>query len=109
MAVCAGEAKAASLGNRDDKDRKVTIVDSSGSREHVLKPGAVLQGVCAKGCVVRLGEGKDHEYELEGNEIVSVENGYLYYDGPETPAAADSAEQKPGGKPPAGKRVTPKT
>jgi hypothetical protein len=109
IAVLTGEADAASLGNRDEKDRKVTIVEPSGSKEHVLKPGAVLQGICAKGCVVRLGEGTDHEYELEGNEIVSVENGYLYFEGPETPAAADAVEPKAGGKPPASKRGTPKT
>jgi hypothetical protein len=108
-AVLPEAADAASLGNRDEKDRKVTIVEPSGSKEHVLKPGAVLQGICAKGCVVRLGEGTDREYQLEGNEIVSVEKGYLYFEGPETPAAADAVEPKPGGKPPAGKSGTPRT
>ena len=110
IAVLPGEADAASLGNRDEKDRKVTIVAPSGSKEHVLKPGAMLQGVCTKGCIVRLDEGTDREYELEGNEIVSVEKGYLYFEGPETPAAADAVEPpKPGGKPPAGKSGTPRT
>ena len=73
IAVLTGEADAASLGNRDENDRKVTIVEPSGSKEHVLKPGAMLQGVCAKGCVVRLGEGTDREYELDSQHVERCE------------------------------------
>ncbi len=79
-------AAAVSLTNRDDRDYKITIVEGSSSQDHTLTPSAVLEGICPKGCVIRLNDSEDDEYELEGNEIVSIEEGYLYYDGPETPA-----------------------
>ncbi len=45
-----------------------------------------LEGVCDKGCVIRLNDSEKDEYELKGSEAVSIEDGSLYYDGP--PASA---------------------
>ena len=75
-----------SITNRDDKDHKLTIVEGETRTEHVLKPTQVLEGICAKGCVIRLNDSEKDEYELKGSEVVSIEDGYLYYDGP--PASA---------------------
>jgi len=80
-------AGAVSVTNRDDKDHKVTIIEGDIRKDHVLKPAIVLEGVCQKGCIVRLNDSADDEYELEGNEVVSIEEGYLYFDGPDTPEA----------------------
>ena len=77
---------AVSITNRDDHDQKVTIIEGATSKDQVLKPEGIIEGICAKGCVVRLNDSEDDEYELEGNEIVSIEDGYLYYDGPDTPS-----------------------
>ncbi|MCL4767788.1 MAG: hypothetical protein KJZ80_16295 [Hyphomicrobiaceae bacterium] len=79
-------AAAVSLTNRDERDHKVTIVEGQSSQDHTLAPSAVLEGICPKGCVIRLNDSESDEYELEGNEIVSIEEGYLYYDGPDAPA-----------------------
>ena len=63
--------------------------------DHLLKPAQVLEGICEKGCVVRLNDSENDEYELEGTEVVSIEEGYLYYDGPEP---SDESEGSDAGK-----------
>ena len=89
-------AGAVSITNRDDKDHKLTIIEGEAKVDHTLKSTAMLEGVCLKGCVIRLNDSDSDEYELEGTEIVSIEDGYLYYDGPDTPAeAAPSEPAKP--------------
>ena len=65
-------AHAASITNRDDVDRKVTIIEGDTKEDHVLKPSQTLSGVCVKGCTIRLDD---------------IEDGSLYYDKPDTPAA----------------------
>jgi hypothetical protein len=93
-------AYASSINNRDDKDHKVTVIEGETTKDHVLKPSAVLEGICQKGCVIRLNDSENDEYELQGSDIVSIEDGYLYYDGPPASAVpkADDADQpfKPG-------------
>lgn len=84
---------AVSVTNRDDKEHRITIVEEDGAKkvDHVLKPNQVLENICLKGCIIRLNDSEEDEYELvEGTEVVSIEDGYLYYDQPEeTPAAPD--------------------
>lgn len=87
---------ALSLTNRDDHDHKVTIVEGSSSKDHMVKPDGVLDNVCAKGCIIRLNESEDDEYELEGTEVVSIEDGYLYYDTPDAAAQPGPGTDKPG-------------
>jgi hypothetical protein len=80
-------AHAVSITNRDDHDHKVTIIEGDAKTDHVLKPSQVLAGVCAKGCTVRLNDDEEDEYQLEPDDVVSIEEGSLYYDNPDTPAA----------------------
>ena len=112
LAFAAGSAAAAvSVTNRDDKDHKLTVIENDGAQkaDHTLKPNQVLEGVCAKGCIIRLNDSDEDEYELEGTEVVSIEEGYLYYDGPDAPgeqpsqgtdkpAAGNPAQPAPGNK-----------
>ena len=79
-------ADAASITNRDDRDHKVTIVEGDTKTDHTVKPSQVLTDICAKGCTVRLDDDADEEYQLEANDVVSIEEDSLYYDNPETPA-----------------------
>lgn len=78
---------AASITNRDEKDRKVTIVEGEARRDHVLKPNAVLDGICEKGCLIQLDDSQEDPFELEGSEVTSIEEGQLYYDEPAASAA----------------------
>ena len=71
-----------------------------------MKPLGSLDGVCLKGCVIRLSDSENDEYELEGSEVVSIEDGYLYYDGPD-----GGAEVVPGqpAQPPSSQPAAPDT
>jgi hypothetical protein len=108
LAVCIGLAVPAAsatvtVTNRDDKEHKLTVIEEDGAKktDHTLKANQVLEGICAKGCVIRLNDSEEDEYELEGHETVSIEEGFLYYDSPETP------EPPPGGQPGAGAPAAP--
>ena len=95
-------AHASSLTNRDDKDFKVTVIEGRAAKDQVLKPSAALEGICQKGCVVRLNDSENDEYELQGSDVVSIEDGHLYYDGPPpsaVPMAGEAVQpSKPGAK-----------
>ena len=86
-------ADAASITNRDTKDVKVTISEGETTTEHTIRPSQVLDKVCMSGCVVRLDDNEEDEYEVEAEDIVAIEDGFLYYDGPDDP-------NKPGGSSP---------
>jgi len=89
-------AFAASVTNRDDKDHRLTIQDGDTKLEQTLKPGGVLEGVCLKGCTIRLGTSEDDEYVLEGPEVLSIEDNKLYDDSPDvTPDAAPGLGTQP--------------
>ena len=92
--IC-GIASAVSVTNRDDKEQKIQIVEGDAKKDHTLKPAAVLDGVCLKGCVIRLNDNDNDEYELDGTEVVTIEDGFLYYDGPDAPPAG-AAPAAPG-------------
>jgi|GEM_PF-637204 len=94
-------AQAVSITNRDDRDHKVTIIEGDTKTDHVLKPAQVLQGICVKGCTVRLNDDEEDEYQLETDDVVSIEEGSLYYDNPDAPPGPGSVpgdDQKGGQK-----------
>jgi hypothetical protein len=80
-------AHAATITNRDDRDHKVTIIEGETRTDHTVKPSQVLSDVCTKGCTVRLNDDEDEEYQLEANDVVSIEEDSLYYDNPDAPAS----------------------
>ena len=88
-------AYASSITNRDTETHKVAIIEGGTTKAHVLKPSAALEGICAKGCVIRLDDSENDEYELKGSEVVSIEDGFLYFDGPgaqQVPKAGDAVQ-----------------
>ena len=98
-------AHAVTITNRDDQDHKVTVVEGETKTDHVLKPSQVLKGICAKGCTVRLDDDEEDEYQLEAEDVVSIEEGALYYDTPDTPAGPAPASEVPSSRPPKGRLV----
>ena len=90
---------AASITNRDEVDRKVTIIEGDRATDHMLRPSQALTDVCVKGCTIRLDDGEDDEYVLEADDVVSIEDGSLYYDKADTPATPD-APPTGGARPP---------
>lgn len=89
-------ALALTVINRDDHEHKVTIVEGNRKTDHVLKPEAKIDNACTKACIVRLNDSDEDEYELEGNEVVFIEDGNLYYDGPDAPADPPAGDGKAG-------------
>jgi hypothetical protein len=91
---------AVTLVNRDDKDHKLTVIEDNGAKstDHILKPSQVLEGICEKGCVIRINDSEEDEYELEAGDKVSIEEGYLYYDEPDAAQQGSSGgtQQQPG-------------
>lgn len=91
-------AEAASITNRDTKDVKVTITEGGSTSEHTIRSMAVLDKVCMKGCIVRLDDGEEDEYEVEAEDVVAIEDGFLYYDGPDAPTPASPPPAAPAPK-----------
>ena len=91
-------AEAVTVTNRDDRDIKVTIIEGDTRQDKVLGAGKVIEGVCQKGCIIRLNDSENDEYELEGSEGVSVEEGFLYYDTPLQDGAPQAGSTAPEGE-----------
>jgi translation initiation factor 1 (eIF-1/SUI1) len=80
---------AVSVTNRDEKDHQITIIEGEKKQEYTLKPNQALENICAQGCVLRLNNNEDDDYQLEPKDVVSIEDGALYYDN------ESEAEEKP--------------
>lgn len=92
-------AHAATVTNRDARDHKVTIIEGDARNYHVVKPNAVLEGICQKGCLIRLDDSEEDPYELKGSEVTSIEEGQLYDDELEAPALPDGGNEGPPSQP----------
>ncbi len=73
-------ASAITLTNRDTADQTLIIIEGDKQNERVIKAGEKLE-LCEKSCVIRLPDGED--YEFDGAEIVSLEEGLLFLDAPD--------------------------
>jgi hypothetical protein len=71
---------AITLTNRDTADQKLVVIEGDKQSETIIKAGEKLE-LCQKSCVIRLPDGED--YEFDGGEIVSLEEGLLFLDNPE--------------------------
>jgi hypothetical protein len=91
-------ASAATIANRGDNEVKLTITEGSSHQDELLPLGKVIGGVCQKGCIIRLNDDANAEYELEGSESVSVEGGFLYYDSPGNGGAPSTGSASGDGK-----------
>jgi hypothetical protein len=90
------EIAAVSLTNHDERDHKVSVIEGDTKADHVLKPSMALEGICPKGCVIRLDDNEDDEYQLEGADVVSIEDGFLYYDRSDVPLGESPGANAPG-------------
>jgi hypothetical protein len=97
----ASQAAAMQLTNRDASDHKLVVTEDGASKDMIVKPSQVLQDICAKGCTIKMSDGE--EYEFDGTEIVSIEEGLMFLDefpdestdagGPD--ASGEAAENSP--------------
>jgi hypothetical protein len=80
LAFACYPACAITLTNHDTTEQKLIVIEGDKQSEKTIKPGEKLE-LCEKSCVIRLADGED--YEFDGAEIVSLEEGLLFLDTPE--------------------------
>ena len=80
LAFWSVSASGITLTNRDSSDQTLIIIEGDRQSERTIKAGEKLE-LCEKSCVIRLPDGED--YEFDGKEIVSLEEGLLFLDNPE--------------------------
>jgi len=80
LVFASSAAPAITLTNHDATEQKLIIIEGDKQSERLVKPGEKLE-LCEKSCVIRLPDGED--YEFDGAEIVSLEEGLLFLDNPE--------------------------
>lgn len=78
-------ASAVNVTNLDDEPRTVSVDEGESKQDHILKSGAVLDGICLKGCLIRIIPNGGDPYVLEGSEVTSIENGQLWSDDKDVP------------------------
>ncbi len=83
LALSPAAASAITLTNRDTTDQKLIVIEGDKQNERVVKSGEQLE-LCQNSCVIRLPDGED--YEFDGTETVSIEEGLLFLDNPEDQA-----------------------
>jgi hypothetical protein len=88
-------AHAVSITNRDEREHRVTVIEGEAAAEHVLSPSQTLTGICLKGCTIRVNNSEDDEYRLTANDVVSIEDGTVYYERPD-PSVGPPAPPAPG-------------
>jgi hypothetical protein len=71
---------AITLTNRDTADQKLVVIEGDKQSERIIKAGEMIH-LCEKSCIIRLPDGED--YDFDGAEIVSLEDGLLFLDNPE--------------------------
>ncbi len=86
-------AQALQITNRDTEDHKMTMTEKDKSRDIVVKPSEVLDNVCNAGCTIKMSDGE--EYEFDGNELVSIEEGLMFLDEPSDAGAPDTGSSEP--------------
>src|SRR5215475_2854184 len=80
LSIWPASGSAITLTNRDHADQKLVVIEGDKQSETTIKAGEKLE-LCQKSCVIRLPDGED--YEFDGGEIVSLEEGLLFLDNPE--------------------------
>jgi hypothetical protein len=94
-------AHAVSITNRDERDYRVTVIEGEAKADHVLKPLQTLTDICLKGCTIRINDSADDDYRLTASDVVAIEDGTVYYEGPDAsagPPPPPAPAKKPGNR-----------
>jgi hypothetical protein len=101
LLLSATAAHAVSITNRDERDYRVTVIEGEAKADHVLKPSQTLTDICLKGCTIRINDSADDEYRLAASDVVAIEDGTVYYEGPDAsagPPAPAAPAKRPGNR-----------
>lgn len=73
----AASVQAATITNRSVEYEYISVIEGNAERSVAIGPSESIT-ICSRGCVVRLSNGE--EYELFGDEEVSIEDGLMFID-----------------------------
>jgi hypothetical protein len=81
-------------------DHTLIVASPDGGKKQELKasPSQVMGKICETGCTITMPDGQ--RYEFDGNEIVAIEEGMIFPDGPydliDSPDLTDEGTETPG-------------
>jgi hypothetical protein len=85
-------AQALTISNTDSDPHTITVKASGDSKQLTIAPQTEVEPACSSGCTVELENGE--QYEMQGGEDASIEDGSLFVDaaaeGDNAPAGTDS-------------------
>ncbi len=71
-------AQALTISNTDAEPRTLTVTAGGDSAEVTIEPQASAEPACASGCTIEVDSGE--QYEMEGGEVVAIEDGNIFVD-----------------------------
>jgi hypothetical protein len=92
LTVFTTAALAVTVKNLDETEHKIAVVEGSSTQDLSIKPGGSLEGICIKGCLIKLNGNADDPYELEGSEVTTIEKGQLWGEDQEPPVPSGDGE-----------------
>jgi hypothetical protein len=102
--AAASQAEALQLTNRDAEEHKIAMTEPAGAQDVLIKPSQVIDGLCKTGCTMKMADGE--EYEFDGNEVVSIEEGLMFLDEPAEGSSAGTSGTDDAAAPDADKSAT---
>ncbi len=75
----ASPASAVTLKNEDTRSYDIDVIPKGNRKSLKIGPGATLDALCKKDCLIALVGVPDAVYIMEGNEKVRIEKGLVYY------------------------------
>jgi hypothetical protein len=71
-------ASALTISNDDLDPHTVTVTAGTDSKQVTVEPDQQIDAVCAEGCMLELENGE--QYQMQGGETVSIEDGVIFVD-----------------------------
>jgi hypothetical protein len=87
--IFAFPAEALTISNVDPDPHTITVTVGSDSQELTIEPQTEVDAPCDKGCKVELESGE--QYEMKGDESVSIEDGVIFVDAAPSEEGDDGA------------------
>jgi len=88
--VFAHSASALTISNEDPDPHTITVTAGTDTKQITVEPDQQVDAVCAEGCTVTLDN--DEQYQMQGGETVSIEDGVIFVDAAPGSDADDGAD-----------------
>jgi hypothetical protein len=88
--VFALPASALTISNVDPDPHTITVTAGTDVKQVTVEPDQQVDAVCTEGCLVELENGE--QYQMQGGEAVSIEDGVIFVDSAPGSDADDAPE-----------------